>query len=289
MGPFHLPTNPTPPHSLQLESSLAGSEHWAASLPPPVNVGLRVVHKALQAVALSVQSDHKGLAKLRGANSIFVGEVYTIEAIPDTRARSASCDFVARSRAERVTLRIDRTTSDVTLSVVVRKPSGRADFEQELGVPSGVRYSVWHKAVGVEVSSGYTDAVGKAVLRRKGTLFVGETYVARVAAGNGLESSSCEFVVVPQHIETTLFIKRACADLEFEFTSRLAGSNHWAASVFLPSAIPFEVRSIHTGPIPLALTRLPLHCRLLDAHRFVTPPKTDWCTRGFTRPTEELI
>ncbi|KAL1508415.1 hypothetical protein AB1Y20_004524 [Prymnesium parvum] len=226
---------------INLESSVAASEHWAAPLLPPAGLTLRLIHKATKEVALIAESDAKAKVKLNGVNAIFVGEMYTLEAPADSRVKAASVDFIASKKADQVIkFAVDRTTSDVTLAVVARHPSGLPDYDRELGAPSGLKYDVCHKALGVQVATGYTDAVGKSVLRRKGTLFVGETYTIKVAGESSMQSGSCEFTVAPHHIETTLYVQRASADLSYEIVSVLAGSNHWAASLPIPATIPFE-------------------------------------------------
>eukprot|EP00966_Prymnesium_polylepis_P285825 6602737-Prymnesium_polylepis.1 len=175
---------------VQLESSLAGTEHWAAGLLPPAGVLLRLRHRATDQQALVLESDARGRATLRGQGAVFVGEMYTLEAPGGGSVKeSCSVDFVAsRAAGQQVVLTVDRTTADVTLAVVAaRQPTGVAEYAQELGAPSGLRYDVFHKALERHVATGFTDEVGKSVVRRVGTLFVGETYEARVAGGKGIE------------------------------------------------------------------------------------------------------
>jgi len=66
------------------------------------------------------------------------------------------------------------------------------------------------------VASGYTDQVAKAVLRRPGTLFVGEEYEVRAEGGGGIQASTHAFVVAAHSMTVTLAVSRARGGLEFE-------------------------------------------------------------------------
>jgi len=94
------------------------------------------------------------------------------------------------------------------------------------------------------VASGYTDQVAKAVLRRPGTLFVGEEYEVRAEGGGGIQASTHAFVVATHSMTVTLAVSRARGGLEFEMISALAGSSHWAAALPLPHDVGYEVRLV---------------------------------------------
>ena len=145
---------------------------------------------------------------------------------------------------------VERATADVTLAMRVEQPRGSAHaYATLMGTPSGVRYSLWHRAQNVQVSSGYTDQVAKAVLRRPGTLFVGEEYEVRTECGSGITGSTHAFVVAAHPTTVTLAVSRARGSLTFEMVSALASSPHWAASLPLPHDIGYEVRHADSGAV----------------------------------------
>ena len=238
---------------VQLRSAYGGTEHWASSLSLPTGVTLRVKHKKLGAMVLSCAADGQGGATLGGPAGLFVGETYTLEAPAAAQLKAASVDFTIAAAAAQtqtqtqvVPLVVERATADVTLAMRIQQPSGSAHaYAALLAAPAGVRYAVTHKRLQREVASGYTDQVAKAVLRRKGTLFVGEEYEVSAEGGNGIQAATRGFVVAAHHTEVALAVARSRAHLEFEMVSALAGSAHWGASLPLPNDIGYEVR--HTG------------------------------------------
>jgi hypothetical protein len=223
------------------------SARWSAELPPPAGVALRVVHKASGTRVGEARTDAAGIAALPPAG-LFAGETYTLEAAASAACRAAAAEFTVRSGGEQqVTLEIERQTSDVTLALRLRRSAKDTAAESAaaaLSVPKGMRYVVRHVGLGAEVASGATDAVGKAVLRRKGTLFVGESYEVEMAAGKGMRPSATRFTVSSHHQEVELTVDRGYGEMTYHFTSALAGTSHWAASLPLPAPVRFEIRRV---------------------------------------------
>ena len=247
---------------VQLRSAYGGTEHWASALSLPTGVTLRVKHKKLGAMVLSCAADGQGGATLGGQAGLFVGETYTLEAPAAAQLKAASVDFTvaaAAAQTQVVPLVVERATADVTLAMRIQQPLGTAHaYAALLAVPAGVRYSVTHKRLQREVASGYTDQVAKAVLRRKGTLFVGEEYEVSAEGGNGIQAATRAFVVAAHHTEVALAVARSRASLEFEMVSALAGSAHWGASLPLPNDIGYEVRHTATGSLIFSDTANPM-------------------------------
>ena len=96
-----------------------------------------------------------------------------------------------------VFLPVERQTNDITLCVQVAFQSSTLAKGARLAAPSGLKYNVYHRAGDREVASGFTDQVGKSVIRRKGTLFVGEEYVVRTARAPGAPSTACGTTAPP--------------------------------------------------------------------------------------------
>ena len=264
---------------VELRSAHVGTEHWSAPLALPTGIALRVRHRRLGSVVLSCAADGKGGAALDGKVGLYVGETYTLEAPGSAQVKETSVDFVvAAAAAERagatavpaaqqaaaaaaasaseqavqaVQLVVERATADVTLAMRIEQPrSGSAHgYAALMGTPSGVRYTLWHRAQKVQVGSGYTDQVAKAALRRPGTLFVGEEYEVRAEGGSGIQGSTHAFVVAAHPTTVTLGVSRARGDLEFEMVSALASSSHWAASLPLPHDVGYEVRHAESGTV----------------------------------------
>eukprot|EP00965_Chrysotila_dentata_P152152 5027827-Pleurochrysis_carterae.AAC.1 len=114
----------------------------------------------------------------------------------------------------------------------------------DVGVlPRGLRYTLKHASLGREVDSGTTDQVGKAVLKRRGTLFVGERYVVCLAASAGIKACEKEFTVAPHHTQVELNVMRATGDVRYRMRCALLGGGHWAAGLPLPGPILYEIRS----------------------------------------------
>ena len=125
-----------------------------------------------------------------------------------------------------VTILVERQTNDVTLKVVVAFTSSALESSARLAAPSGLRYAVFHKRLDCEVACGHTDQVGKAIVRRKGTLFVGEEYVVRTAATSGVEAAEQSFIVdegtwdMPK--EVLIHVEREHRALKFQLLPSLA-------------------------------------------------------------------
>ena len=94
-----------------------------------------------------------------------------------------------------LTIPVERQTNDITLKVVVAFQSAALASSARLAAPAGLQYTVFHKRLMCEVASGFTDQVGKAVLQRKGALFVGEEYVVCTAASAGMAPAEQTFSV----------------------------------------------------------------------------------------------
>jgi len=176
------------PISAQLAWSLADESHWAAKLAAPAGVAVRAVHRASGSVVAEATTDSAGRVQLPPAG-LYAGETYSLEVVPSAHCRAASVEFkVNSSGAQAVPLAIERQTADVTIALRLRsRPGVGANALNAAAaapsIPKGMRYSVSHAGLGVEVAAGVTDAVGKAVVKRKGTLFVGESYEIEVSFG----------------------------------------------------------------------------------------------------------
>ena len=234
-------------------SGALGSEHWGAALAPPP-VSLRVVHLQTKGFVCAATTNHHGLAHLVQSHGLFLGETYTVEAAGGADgARLQSVHFTARPPApdpatgvlvpQLVLMPFDRATNDVTLAVKVRAESQRVATSATLAAPSGLRYSITHKTLNKEVATGVTDQVGKSVLKRKGTLFVGETYVVRTASGPGISAGETTFTVEGDNkgFEVSVEVSRACSSLSFALKPLLADTQHWAHSLPLPDGIRYEI------------------------------------------------
>jgi len=106
--------------------------------------------------------------------------------------------------------------------------------------------TIVHKLLNKEVASGVTDQVGKSVIKRRGTLFVGETYVARTPGGPGISAGEASFTVdggasSARGVEVVIEVVRACASMSFVLKPALVDTQHWARSLPLPERIGFEI------------------------------------------------
>ena len=226
-----------------LKWAQAGTGHWASALPPPRNAALRVVHQGTGTVSAECWTDDQGRADLSQEAGLFPGEVYRLEAVSSSTVRASSVEFsVSASQGQIIELVVERPTSDVTIALRLRVDPGANALAAAVGVPKGMRYRVVHAATRKEVTSGTTDAVGKAVLKRPGTLFVGETYEVFVQGGKGMQQSSSTFTVSPHHREIEISVGRGFGDVSVSFRSALLGASHWGAALPLPAPVRYEIR-----------------------------------------------
>jgi len=196
---------------LQLQPSRAlGAEHWGVELGIPPTV-LRVLHTQTKGFVCHATTDDHGFAHLSQSHALFIGESYTVEGAGAEGIQGAegvrveAVQFIARPPApdpatgqlqpQLVQLSFERVTNDVTLVVKVRTERLRTATSIALAPPAGLRYTIVHKLLNKEVASGVTDQVGKSVIKRRGTLFVGETYVARTPGGPGISAGEASFTV----------------------------------------------------------------------------------------------
>ena len=158
-----------------------------------------------------------------------------------------------------VPIAVERQTGDVTLKMVVAFKPHMLVPAAQLAAPSGLPYTVHHRRRDadfhlseVQVYKAETDQCGMAILRRKGTLYVGETYVVRTASVAGMAAGEAEFTVRegseyrPQSV--VIELERAHRDLKFTLCPALTAS-HWAARLPLPDRIAFEVRHTESGEL----------------------------------------
>ena len=251
---------------VHLQPASMGSEQWWHALASPPQIPLRVAHAATKAHVGGAISDNHGRAIFGQSCGLFMGEIYTVEVGEGAGSvRGASANFcVEAPRVDPATglpvpqvvhLPIERQTNDITLSVKVRAEGSAAgsSSKHDPAAPSGLKYTVVHEELGREVASGFTDQVGKSVLKRRGTLFVGETYVVRTEGGEGISPAAVRFVVLSIEEEprqqVTLFVERACANLSLELQPLLRGTQHWAHSLQLPDGIVFELVHVESAVV----------------------------------------
>ena len=260
-------------HLQAVESLAAG--HWShEQLAAPAYVPLRIVHAATKGFLCEVTTDNSGVATIEEIHGLYINETYTIE-VPDTKfVRQKAVDFTAELRRgpldgmggqaaapqQVVTIPVERQTNDITLKVVVAFKSSALESSARLAAPSGLRYTVFHKRLQREVASGHTDQVGKAVVKRKGTLFVGEEYVVRTAPAAGMAAAEQSFVVDEgtwdRPKEVVVHVERQNQTLKFKLLPALAETLHWAKDMPLPETLPFEIihletkQRIHKGQCP---------------------------------------
>ena len=296
---------------VELRSAHVGTEHWSAPLALPTGIALRVRHRRLGSVVLSCAADGKGSAALDGKVGLYVGETYTLEAPGSAQVKETSVDFiVAAAAADRagaaaapaaqqaaaapasslqaVLLVVERATADVTLAMRIEQPrtSSAHAYAALMGTPSGVRYTLWHRALKVQVGSGYTDQVAKAVLRRPGTLFVGEEYEVRAEGGSGIQGNTHAFVVAAHPITVTMAVSRARGSLDFQMVSALASSSHWAASLPLPHDVGYEVRHAESGTVIFSGVAHPAPAPKADSAAGLAFVRFDRDHSGFLELTE---
>lgn len=181
-------------------------EHWSFSLPAPAAMALQLTHSRLpHHLVSSLSTDAAGAATLDGAMGICVGEQFTLSVPATETSKAASVDFTVSSSAsgQCVPVSLERKTQDVTLALKARGTLSGERGGATPAVPRGLRYAVRHLELNREVTAGFTDQVGKAVLQRKSTLFVGQKYQLSVAPGRGLQAASKDFVVSAHHQEVS--------------------------------------------------------------------------------------
>jgi hypothetical protein len=126
---------------------------------------------------------------------------------------------------------------------------GLLELADALAPPAGLRYTIVHKLLNKEVASGVTDQVGKSVIKRRGTLFVGETYVARTPGGPGISAGEASFTVdggasSARGVEVVIEVVRACASMSFVLKPALVDTQHWARSLPLPERIGYVSKDL---------------------------------------------
>eukprot|EP00965_Chrysotila_dentata_P138619 4584945-Pleurochrysis_carterae.AAC.1 len=106
--------------SVVVRWNVLAADHWAAALPPPASVQLRVTHRNLSAHVYTCTTDASGRAELEQDAALFVGETYEIEAVGTPSLRGASVTFtVGKTPPHVVYLAVERPTQDVTIALAV--------------------------------------------------------------------------------------------------------------------------------------------------------------------------
>ena len=77
-------------------------------------------------------------------------------------------------------------------------------MSMDMGIRMDMNIAPRPQALDMLVAYGQTDPIGKSIIRRRGTLFVGETYVITYLRGRGLKAGSCEFTVAAEPISCLL-------------------------------------------------------------------------------------
>ena len=97
-----------------------------------------------------------------------------------------------------------------------------SDSGATAALPAGVPYEIRHARLGSVVAQGSTDAVAKAVIKRKGTLFVGEVYEAIVPEGNGVGEGRATFEVYEHPSTVDVLVSRPMCSVKYEILSALS-------------------------------------------------------------------
>ena len=204
------------PIKIEMRMAHAGGDHWSAPLQIAGDLpALRVHHKKTGALAVGhAAPDASGAVIIGDAHSpcLFAGETYVVEVPAGSRIKRAVAELtVTTAQNQRREVPIERATQDVTLSVRVRTAGGAT-----AALPAGVPYEIRHARLGSVVAQGSTDAVAKAVIKRKGTLFVGEVYEAIVPEGNGVGEGRATFEVYEHPSTVDVLVSRPMCSVKYE-------------------------------------------------------------------------
>ena len=245
------------PIKIEMRMAHAGGGHWSAPLQIAGDLpALRVHHKKTGALAVGhAAPDASGAVIIGDAHSpcLFAGETYVVEVPAGSRIKRAVAELtVTTAQNQRREVPIERATQDVTLSVRVRTAGGAT-----AALPAGVPYEIRHARLGSVVAQGSTDAVAKAVIKRKGTLFVGEVYEAIVPEGNGVGEGRATFEVYEHPSTVDVLVSRPMCSVKYEILSALSIGSRPKPHISHPTSPATGTRSSRrsrahapTGPPP---------------------------------------
>ena len=232
----------------EMVSSVAGSAHWAGSLPLPKDIGFEVRHATSGSLVFS------GVANPAARPDAAVVDAFKqfdrdASGLLEMREVGPVLSHLGLQADEAVMYEVGRrydTSTDGKLDLM--------EFARLVSEVQAYRQMGGANASSFAVGQG-TSAVRCQVDGNLAGLYVGEPYQLVVPCTELFDESSVDFAVSDQHHTSCILqLRRAAADLGVTLHSTTAGKQHWAATLPLPGGISYRVVHKQLGVVVSAGT-----------------------------------